>query len=225
MARTATADTIASDIYTKIRAEILTGSLVPGQHLKPGELRIRFGVSVSVVREALSRLAEHRLVLAEHNQGFRVADLDAKDLKDLTAVRVQVETFALRESIRLGDYDWESRVVATHHVLVRTPTRTEKDSEHTAEPWADAHRAFHRALIDASDNAVLLDICHSLFDASELYRRLSAPLTTANRDLAREHLEIMEAAMARDADLAAARLASHFELTTSLLLSRDEFKQ
>jgi DNA-binding GntR family transcriptional regulator len=65
---------------------------------------------------------------------------------------------------------------------------------------------------------VLLDICSSLFDASELYRRLSAPFTVGHRDVAHEHRELMDAVLARDAERALERLEFHFRQTTSLLL-------
>jgi len=219
MARTATAETLASHVYEEIRSDILNGRFEPGQRLKPGELRLRFNVSVSVVREALARLAEQRLVRAEHNQGFQVAPLSESDLRDLTAIRVQVEGYALRTSIERGDFEWEAHVVAAHHILTVTPARDSERPKRSSEAWSRAHREFHRALIQGCDMPILLDICDSLFDASELYRRMSAPFTKGRRDVACEHREIMEATLARDADLAVARLSQHFETTTALLMT------
>jgi DNA-binding GntR family transcriptional regulator len=220
MARTATSDTLAGHVYAQIRADILSGELPPGTRLKPGELRIRFGVSVSVVREALSRLAEQRIVQSAQNQGFQVTPVSKKDLVDLTDIRVQVEGYALGRAIERGDIAWESRVVAAHHTLSATPALLPDRPGRTSDAWAQAHRDFHRTLVQACDMPVLLDICSSLFDASELYRRLSAPLTAGHRDVGREHRELMEAVLARDADLALERLEFHFRQTTSLLLEQ-----
>ncbi len=217
MARTGTAETLASHVYEQIRADILGGAFEPGQRLKPAELRVRFGVSVSVVREALSRLAEHRLVRGEHNQGFHVTQLSEKDLRDLTDLRVEIEGYALRLSVQRGDLRWESQVVAAHHLLTVTPMRTAADPHRTSEEWSSAHRQFHQALIVGCDVPMLLDICASLFDASELYRRLSAPVD-GGRDSASEHRQLMEAALARDSTQAASSLESHFRKTTELLL-------
>lgn len=220
MARTAQSETLSSHVYTELRRAILNGSYEPGARLKPSELRLEFGVSVSVIREALSRLAEQRLVNGRHNQGFRVIDLTEKGLRELTDLRVLIEGYALRQSMARGDVSWESRVVAAHHLLARTPTRSEDDPLHTTEQWAAAHRDFHTALISACDMPMLLEMCSSLFDASELYRRLSAPLTApSKRDVACEHQAICDAALARDADLAVARLSDHFNKTTELLMN------
>jgi len=221
MARTATSETLWTHVYEALRAEILNGVHQPGARLKPSELRGRFGVSVSVLREALSRLAEQRLVTAQHNQGFRVIDLTEKGLRELTDIRVLVEGYALRQSIKKGDVAWESSVVAAHHLLTRTPTRSPENPTLTTEAWSQAHRQFHFALIDACDMPMLLDLCSALFDASELYRRLSAPpADEARRDVAREHREICEAAVARDEGLAVMRLADHLERTTELVMRR-----
>ena len=67
---------------------------------------------------------------------------------------------------------------------------------------------------------IVLELCSSLFDASQLYRRLAAPLTGGARDVASEHAQIMEAALARDAEVCVARLDLHFRTTTKLLLTR-----
>jgi GntR family transcriptional regulator, carbon starvation induced regulator len=68
---------------------------------------------------------------------------------------------------------------------------------------------------------IVLELCSSLFDASELYRGLAAPLTAEGaRDVATEHAQIMEAALARDVDVSAARLELHFRATTKLLLTQ-----
>jgi DNA-binding GntR family transcriptional regulator len=219
MAKTSTADTLSSHVYEQIRHEILHGGFLPGERLKPGELRARFGVSVSVLREALSRLAEHRLVQSELNHGFRVAPLSEKDLRDLTDIRVLVEGFALRRSIQNGGTAWQGRVVAAHYVMDVTPIRSPENPSETSEEWSKAHRHFHRSLVEMCDMPALLAICDSLFDASELYRRASARVARDGRDVRREHREIMEATMAGQRDLAANRLESHFRQTEQLVLS------
>ncbi len=218
MARTATAQTLNSHVYQAIRNEILNGVFQPGERLKAGELRERYNVSVSVIREALSRLAEKHLVRGAHNQGFHVAPLTERDLLDLTAVRTVNETFALRTAVERGDIAWESRVVAAAHRLFVTPARDTNNPERPTEAWSEAHRDFHLSLIEACDMPVLLDICDSLYDASELYRRLSSPFTASHRDVVAEHRMIVDAALARDADLAVQRLSDHFQLTTQLLI-------
>lgn len=222
MARTVTAHTRGGHVYEAIRAGILAGEFQPGQKLKPNDLKVQYGVSLSVVREALSRLAEQRLVQSQPNQGFQVVPLSEKGLRDLTDLRVMVECFALRRAVERGDVAWEAEIVAAHHTLTVTPPYEDDDSSQISESWEQAHRRFHYTLIAGCDMPIVLELCSSLFDASQLYRRLAAPLTKGarEREVATEHAQIMEAALARDVEVCAARLELHFRATTKLLLTR-----
>jgi DNA-binding GntR family transcriptional regulator len=104
--------------------------------------------------------------------------------------------------------------------LTVTPPFDDHDSSHLSESWERAHRRFHYALIAGCDMPIVLELCSSLFDASQLYRRLAAPLTEGAREVATEHAQIMEAALARDVEVSLARLELHFRATTKLLLTQ-----
>ena len=222
MAKRGTATTLNEDIYWRIRGDILAGRLHPGARLSPAELREQTGVSLGVIREALTKLAEQKLVYARSGQGFSVVTLSAKELDDLTLVRTDLEVRALRLAIERGDLSWESAVVSAHHRLDRTPMRVAEDPERTSEEWAAAHAAFHEALISACQVPLLLDFCRILHAATELYRRWSGPAAaklSAQRDVAAEHREIMNAAVARDAERATELLAEHYRRTQQILLA------
>ena len=217
MTRIVAGRTRGGRVHAAIRAAILAGEFEPGQRLKPNDLRAQYGVSLSVVREALARLAEQRLVLSQPNQGFQVVSVGEDALRDLTDLRVMVESFAMRRAIGRGDVAWEADIVAAHHTLAMTPIDLTGSSN---EEWEEAHRRFHHALIDGCQMPIVLDLCSSLFDASRLYRRLSAPLIKGARDVADEHSQIMESALARDVDMCLARLELHYRTTTKILLTR-----
>jgi DNA-binding GntR family transcriptional regulator len=198
-------------VYDSIRSQILSCALRPSQRLKTAEIATEHGVSITVVREALTRLAERGLVSFGSQQGFRVVSLSKAALLDLTAVRVEIETLALRWSIDHGDVDWESRVLGAHHVLARTPT--------SGEPWVTAHRRFHDELVSACGSPALLQIRLALLESMELYRRWAKPdPRRAPRDTAGEHAAIMEAALARSVEKADAHVAAHIKGTTEVLL-------
>ena len=108
------AETLEEQVYQKVRAEILTGKLRPGQRLRLASLKADHGVSLSVVREALTRLAEQKLLRLQPQLGFEVASLSVPDLLDLTAARVAIEGLAVRQAIERGDVAWEAKLVAAH---------------------------------------------------------------------------------------------------------------
>lgn len=219
MSKTPTADTRASDVYSSVRADILNGVFEPGAHLKTTDLCERYGpVSLTVVRDALTRLAAQRLVTARRNQGFFVSEITAKGIQDLTAIRILNEGRALTLSIERGGFDWESGVVAAHHILRRVEDSFPDRVHGTPESWAEAHRAFHKALISACDVPILLDICDSLLDESELYRRVASRVDTGGRDVTAEHEAIMDAAISGDSETALSLFTVHLERTAATVL-------
>lgn len=205
------------DVHEAVRFDILFGRRLPSSRLQLNELAEEYGVSLSVVREAVTRLASEDLVEATPQRGFRVRSISLEHLRDLTWVRVQLETLALRQSIAEGDVSWEANLVAAHHRLAVTPMYLEDGRGNTE--WMTAHGAFHAALAAASGSPVLERLRGQLYDASELYRYWSGNLPQHRRrpPADDEHRQILEAALARDADLAVELLTRHLETTARAL--------
>ncbi|MCU1478844.1 MAG: GntR-family transcriptional regulator [Subtercola sp.] len=209
-----------SGVHGQIHACILSGEWAPGEKLKPAALAERYNTSTTVVREALTRLAGEKFVVMEPNRGFFVPELSLSELRDITEVRCRVEAWALELAVDRGDLTWESALMAAHHQLAKTPRRNAEDPTHVTEAWADAHREFHRKLIEPCGFPVLMDLSQQLHDTTELYRRWAAPSTAAaHRDVEAEHKEILDAVVARDAVLAAELLRKHYEFTMEVVLS------
>ena len=205
--------------YESLRADLLACRILPGKRLKIQELCIRLSVSLGAIREALSRLTSEGLVMAEPQRGFRAAPISAADLADLTMVRVEIETLCLRRTIAFGDVDWEARLVAAAHRLSRTPERDRNDPARSNEDWAEAHSAFHLALVDGCESPWLLHLHALLYAQSERYRRLSVPFAAKGRNVDEEHQAIVTATLARDVEKATQLLAEHLEATTHILLN------
>lgn len=219
MSRRGKADSLGVDIYEQIRSDILTGVWAPEERLSPGALVTRYAASSTVLREALTRLAGESFVVLEPNRGFFVRRLQLDELEDLTLLRCHLESLALRLAIERGGVSWESELVAAHHQLVRTPRRSVADPYRTSEEWSTAHRTFHATLIEACRIPPLLAMCANLFDATELYRRWSAPAPKGfSRDVEAEHAGILEATLGRDTELAVARLCEHYRVTATILM-------
>lgn len=212
--------TRAETAFHALRGDILAGRLLPGQRLQFNELSSQYGMSVGVLREALSRLAEQGLVLSEPQQGFRVVPVSPEDLRDLTAARVELETMTLRRAIEAGDLAWESRLVAAHHVLDGTAQLDEDDPRRVTEAWAAAHAHFHEVLLEACPVRRLREMSRSLRDAAELYRRWSRHLGGEQaRDIPGEHRALLDAVLKRDVEQATKMLTQHIEYTTNAVLA------
>jgi DNA-binding GntR family transcriptional regulator len=211
--------TRANEVYAKLRGDILAGRLRPGQKLAFADLLERYGVSVGAVREALSRLAEQRLVQNTPQHGFSVTAISREDLVDLTSARCEIEALTLRHAVEEGDVAWEADLIASHHRLANTSLVSAEDPGRLSEEWAERHAEFHHVLLEGCSNSVLLNVASQLRDSAELYRRWSVPLNQREpRDIAGEHRRITDAVIARDADLAVELLTFHISHTTEVLL-------
>ncbi|KWX67083.1 GntR family transcriptional regulator [Mycobacterium sp. NAZ190054] len=208
-----------SGAYERLRSDILGGRIEPGTRLRFAALVEQYGCSIGAIREALQRLAEQGLVESEWQQGFRIVDISAGDLIELTDARCEIEALALRYAISSGDVRWEADAISAHHVLERTPMYETVDGTlRFSEEWVIAHNNYHAALMAGCGNRRILAAAHNLRDAAELYRRWSAPLHDQARDIAGEHKAILDAVVGRDAALADSLLRAHIRRTTDKLL-------
>jgi DNA-binding GntR family transcriptional regulator len=178
----------------------------------------RFSVSQSVVREAPTRLAEQGLAVATPQRGCRVRKLSVRDIAGLTEARAAIEPVALRLAIERGDVRWETKIVAAHQFLERTPLVD--DNGKYREEWDVRHRDFHQALTAGCNNARLQEVVLRLRDTAELYRRRWWALGTDRRgNLAAEHRQLMDLTLARDADAAIEALVHHIKGAAERLIT------
>lgn len=205
---------LSEQVHARLRDAIMRGDHAPGEALKPQDLAREQGVSLAVVREALVRLVGDGLADRLHNRGFAVPAFSDRRWQEIAEARRTIEPVVLRLSVERGDVDWEARVRAAHHRLARTPAYTPEETTHYSEAWSEAHRVFHRTLLEGCGNPVLLETFDRMWTASELARRWSAH-RNPGRDGAAEHRRLEEAALARDAGTAAEVLIRHLTLTAT----------
>lgn len=210
------------EVLTRLRDDILTGCYDPGQKLRFADLQERFSSGIGTLREALSQLCAEGLVTLDAGRGFRVADVSAEDLIDITALHVDFERRAILASVEEGDEEWEARIITTYHHLskIEALSRAERIARHAE--WVARHRAFHEALVSACRSRWLLNFRAILFDQSERYRLLSKHHRPPGSRKVDEHIGIKEAVLNRDAKLAADLLACHINETAEMVLKHSQ---
>lgn len=212
--------TWASILEQTVREEIINGKLPAGSKLRLKELAERYQAGVIPLREALSRLCTTGFVLAVDQKGFWVAELSPEELLDITRVRQQIETSAIRDAIEAGDIAWESEVVAAHHRLARIAMQRGGKDGALNPDWEEAHAAFHKVLIDGCRSPWMRRFSMVLRDQTARYRFLSLAVPKAGRmrDVAAEHEAIVNAIVNRNASEACRLLSAHFQATMDLVL-------
>lgn len=208
--------TRAKAIANRLRTDILDGRLSPGTKLHLDELKNVLGVSLSPLREGLSRLTAEGLVTVEDQRGFSVAPVSKHNFLEIIDLRKMLEIKALRSSIERGDDAWEAQVLATHHLLSKLEGQRWKKTHF--DQWEAKHRAFHQALIGACNSPLLLSFSQMLVDMNHRYRRIFNFKNPPKRDIGQEHQELTDTALARDADKACALLKAHIDRTAKYIL-------
>ncbi len=210
-------ESMTSRVYTRMRADIISGNLEPARKLKIADLRRRYGAGASPIREALSLLTSDNLVERLDQRGFRVVKASTKEFEELLKTRIWLEETALRNSIENGDATWEDRVILSAYRLSRVPRFEDSGGFVANSEWEERHKRFHMTLLAACGSSILLKICGQLFDQNTRYRHLSAPSAYPSRDINAEHGALCDAVLARNADTAVELLAEHYRRTSVFL--------
>lgn len=215
--------TLSEQVYRLLRRDIMGGAFAPGQSLRLELLKQRYGSSFSPIREALNRLRSERMVVATTSRGFRVAPLSVEELWDACETRILIDCDALRRSLAHAGDAWEARLVGAYHALTLAARRAAEPAgpDPEREDALEArHWEFHHALIGACRSPWLLDLSAQLYAQTERYRRPALAGVSAygpQRNVDQEHRLLLEAALSRDADRAAATLAGHYRKTAQFI--------
>jgi DNA-binding GntR family transcriptional regulator len=202
----------AQGLDARLRRDIVDCELAPGRRLKFEELRSRYDAGMGSLREALIQLESEGLVIAEANRGFCVAPVSISELEDVTALRVDIEKKALRQSIENGTDEWETGILAALHLLAKLEPEIARNPSRHRIRWDERHRRFHDALVAACPSPWLLRFRQVLFVQGQRYRALSMRQSRKPGRVA-DHRALMELALARDVPRATAAMEAHIRKT------------
>jgi DNA-binding GntR family transcriptional regulator len=204
-------------IVAAVTRAIVEHRLLPGTKLVEQKLGDRFGVSRTLVRQALYRLSELKLVRLEPARGAFVAAPSIKEAREVFAVRRMVESQMLRELIaRIRPADiklLKAHLKAEREAVMRidVPTRTKLLFD------------FHVRLAELLGNQVLIELMQELVSRCSLITLMyqSADNAQASTD---EHAGLLKAIEARDVDQAIALLHAHLAAVEQQLIEQPRAK-
>jgi DNA-binding GntR family transcriptional regulator len=198
-------------VHDRLRDAILRGEIEAGATMSQTALAKQLDAGRTPLREALRMLQREGLVISEPNRRVRIADLSSDDAEELYIMRIALECVAIRITVpTLTSDDFaalQGYMAQMDHYM--------KDDD--LRGMRAPHLAFHNLLVAGAGPRVSHELAQ-LFDHAERYRlRWGKKSVWAER--AAEHRSIVEAAAARDADLAALRLAEHYARTAALVFA------
>lgn len=193
---------IRSSLLQRIRVGIVSGKTAPGEILTVPSLAKAWGVSTTPVREALLELSNSGLLEPLRNRGFRVRMPSDKDLKDLFAIRVQLEIFAL---------SLISKIPAEEKLLLNEAAKQIAKAVETSDTmsYLSSDRAFHQRLIALGGNPRLTDMIMSLRDNMRLYGIESPAGRHRQLNSVDEHFKLVELLAAGKLEEATQLLTRH----------------
>jgi DNA-binding GntR family transcriptional regulator len=201
--------------YEQLRRRILLGELAPGATFSQVQLAGQLGVSRTPLREAVRLLQTEGLLQSEPKRRVRVSPLTTEDFEDLYTIRITLDSLAVRLTVpRLSDAELAV-------IRLRYLEATAAAGNGDAAGYRESHRQFHFALFAHAGPRLVRQV-QDLWDHAERYRGLhlkhGGDLAHLVRLGQHDHLAILEAAEARDAALAATRMAEHLARTALMTL-------
>jgi DNA-binding GntR family transcriptional regulator len=191
------ATSLADRAYVAIRDRLIMLDIRPGDPIDDDELAKALGVGRTPVREALKRLEGDRLVVSYPRRGTFATGMDISDLAHISEIRVQLEPLAARRAaervVRGGQAELEELAAHIEQLDVTRVDRTE------LMRW---DLAVHRSIYRAAANPHLEDVLIRYDNlATRIFCLFLDRLPTVDEHV-REHVELLRAIAAGDADQA-----------------------
>lgn len=189
-----------SVIEETLRSAILDGRIPCGTALRQQDLADLFGVSRMPVREALRQLEAQALLNVIAHKGAVVAPLVQGDAVETYALRILLESEALRLSIPLlADEDFEQ---AARYI-------DELETENNYTEIGRFNRLFHMALYCKAPNQRLLRLVEDGLNEEERFLRFNLEAMGLGKLSQEDHRALLRAVEDRDVERAVKLLEQH----------------
>ncbi len=200
-------------IFKEIESDILSGRFKPRERLIEMDLISKFGISRTVIREALKKLEAKGLVRTTPYRGAMVADLTVEEVEEIYFVRVELEKIAARLVLKhitekeIQDLKRLSKEVE-RHLREKTPQMIEKDSE------------FHRASFKVCRNRYLSEMIDFLRTKAHIVRFNAWSLPHRIEQSIIEHREMIRAIEDRDLNQLEKLIVKHLTFSKESYISQ-----
>ncbi len=198
--------TLSDQVFEIVREQIVTGRLPDDTPIRQDALANELGVSKIPLREALARLEQDGLLTSQANRGYLVRPMTTTELEDIYDLRLKIEPDAAAYGSTVAtDQDRTEVKVAFE--------RLDRAANNDLGQVAIRNREFHTALVRAGRRHLTTQLVERLTIFAERY--VVAHLQPAGRDARahREHHELLDAWLKRDAKQVKKVLTEHIRGT------------
>jgi DNA-binding GntR family transcriptional regulator len=199
---------MAETLLQRLRDDIVSGRLSPGETLRQDEIARSLGVSHVPIRETFVRLQAEGLVTIRPRRGAIVSDLSAAEIEELNEMRTALECLALRKAIP-----------NVTHADVREAQKLLDLIDKQPKRWAELNTAFHAVIYGPSARPRLLSEILRLQRNVERYVHREVEVTNNFAASQREHRKLLVLIESGKAEEACRLLSAHILEPGRILVS------
>ncbi|MDO8211074.1 GntR family transcriptional regulator [Conexibacter sp. CPCC 206217] len=203
-------ETATERAYAFTKSRVLDGRFAGGDLISEGDVAASVGLSRTPVREAFLQLESEGLLRLYPKRGALVVPVSAAEVEDVMETRLLVERFAIEKIGRAAP-----GLIAQLQAEIERQERLAARGD--ARAFVVSDREFHRLLVAATGNQVLLTLHDSLRDRQS---RMGLVALAADADRVREicaeHRALLTALAAGD-PAAGDLMTAHLQRTLALV--------
>ena len=205
---------LRQELLSHIRAAISSSEYKPGERLVERVLCEKYGVSRTVVREALRHLEAEGLVTIVPNRGPVVTVLSRQDIANLYELRAALEALAAERFAERATPDERAALTAACEAVAKAYAADD------VEGWIDAKDAYYDALLTGAHNDLIRSTVVGVHARIQVLRGRSLSAPGRREQSLVEIRNITELAVAGRAAEAAAAMKAHVERASEVALEQ-----
>ena len=191
----------AESLYLTVKDMAILFEFKPGERINEVELAQRLGASRTPLREALNRLAAEGFLVLKQDRGFFCRDLKPREMYELYQFRAVLEVAAIRLACEQAT---EQEVTDLALFLDETGPQ---EGGRSSEELVALDEQFHEKIMALSRNMEMSRTLTNINARIKYFRWVD--MDSKREGTQQEHRAIVQALMARDADLAAKLMQAH----------------
>ncbi len=208
--------TLREKILETIRDAITSGTLKAGEKVAEPELAERFGISRTPIREAFRQLESEGYLTVIPRKGAVVVSFSSKEIEEFYAIKSILEGYAALQACKNLTEKEIDKLVAINEKLGQLAAAG--DIKH----FFKVHNDFHELFRKAADNEKLDEMINGLLSKFQRLRYESLSKPGRMKVSVQEHVKIIEAFRARNAELAEQLVRKNAEYGGRVLMEKGE---
>jgi DNA-binding GntR family transcriptional regulator len=188
--------------YKELKKLIVTGKLQPGEKVIMSKLAEQYEISRTPLREALRQLQSEGLIIQEQST-MKIVELNKKDFLELYQTRLVLEKEVVNS---IADLIPDEGFAKMEALLEESKVAMEQ-----GDPFKilELNTQFHELLLSYCPNHRMIQLLNHVRSLLLIYRANINKKAKNNKEILKEHKEVLAALKARNKEEAVKRIENH----------------